>query len=557
MNAGFEALALIIGLATVLSFIAKKTEQPTVISYILTGLILGPVGIGLLGQTETTQLFSELGLVFLLFFIGLEINISKIREVLEPTVLIGIAQMALSAALGFATGFLLGFTVIESVFLGAAAMFSSTALVVKILTDKDEASTLPGRLDIGILLIQDIVVVLILAILTANFNSITGTLLRFGEILAMIGLVGGISLASSKYLLPKVFKKTSINKHAFFIYGIAWAFILISGAQYLDLSLEIGAFFAGLSLAQLPYSSELQEKSATTNRPIMALFFINFGLQILPEQLSTYFIEAVLASAVLMIGKFGIFFGLTDHMKFTPQTSFKTSINMTQISEFSLILGALAASEQLIGQNFLGFISLVAIITMSSSSYLLNFNEKIYRELEGLVKKITTDEGEDVEIERMDNHAIIIGYNRITERLLPLLKETYSNVVVVDKNPENTRELSESPYEYIYGDFNHGEIRKAAAIEKAGIIISISKDKKVNHQILRDKERETIAFLEADSFEDTAELYEKNADYVIIENIVTGDKMADYLELYLEDPNLFQEEIDGDLETIHWGGRNG
>ncbi|PSH00015.1 MAG: potassium transporter Kef, partial [Nanohaloarchaea archaeon SW_4_43_9] len=188
MNAGFEALALIIGLATVLSFIAKKTEQPTVISYILTGLILGPVGISLLGQTETTQLFSELGLVFLLFFIGLEINISKVREVLEPTVLIGIAQMALSAALGFATGFLLGFTVIESIFFGAAAMFSSTALVVKILTDKDEASTLPGRLDIGILLIQDIVVVLILAILTANFNSITGTLLRFGEILVMIGL---------------------------------------------------------------------------------------------------------------------------------------------------------------------------------------------------------------------------------------------------------------------------------------------------------------------------------------------------------------------------------
>ncbi|PSH02019.1 MAG: potassium transporter Kef, partial [Nanohaloarchaea archaeon SW_10_44_10] len=417
MNAGFEALALIIGLATVLSFIAKKTGQPTVISYILTGLILGPVGIGLLGQTETTQLFSELGLVFLLFFIGLEINISKIREVLEPTVLIGIAQMVLSAALGFATGFLLGFTVIESVFFGAAAMFSSTALVVKILTDKDEASTLPGRLDIGILLIQDIVVVLILAILTANFNSITGTLFRFGEILVMIGLVGGISLASSKYLLPKVFKKTSIDKHAFFIYGIAWAFILISGAQHLDLSLEIGAFFAGLSLAQLPYSSELQEKVRPLTDLFMALFFINFGLQILPEQLSAYFVEAVLASAVLMIGKFGIFFGLTDHMKFTPQTSFKTSINMTQISEFSLILGALAASEQLIGQNFLGFISLVAIITMSSSSYLLNFNEKIYREVEGLVKNITTDEGEDVEIERMDNHAIILGYNRVTERL--------------------------------------------------------------------------------------------------------------------------------------------
>jgi Kef-type K+ transport system membrane component KefB len=555
MNAGFEGLAVIIGLATILAYAAKKTQQPTVIAYIATGLILGPVGFSLLGETELTQLFSELGLVFLLFFIGLEIDISEIQEVLKPTVIIGISQMALTAILGGLTGFLLGFTLVESAFLGAAAMFSSTALVVKMLTDKDESTTLPGRLDVGVLLIQDVVVVLILAVLTASFTSIPALALRFGEIIFMIALIGSVSLASSRYLLPKIFRKVSRDQQTFFVYGLAWAFVLISGAQYLELSLEIGAFFAGLSLAQLPYSSELQERVRPLTDLFMAVFFVNFGLRILPEQLSAYFIEAVIASGILMIGKFMIFFGLVDRMKFTPETSFKTSINMTQISEFSLILGALAVTEGFIGDNFLGFISLIAIITMSLSSYLLNFNHKIFQRANFLLSRLEGEDRQDVEVHNLEGHAVVIGHNLITERILPLVKQHYGEVVIIDKNPENTGELSRSQYEYIYGDFKHGEIRKASRLKDADLVISFAEDRKVSHQILRDKRRDTTAFLEASNFEEAAELYERGAEYVMIENIVSADKMSDYLELYIEDPEIFREEVQDDLETIHWGGR--
>ncbi|MFQ3275307.1 MAG: Kef-type K+ transport system membrane component KefB [Candidatus Nanohaloarchaea archaeon] len=555
MNTGFEGLAVIIGLATILAYAAKKTQQPTVIAYIATGLILGPVGFSLLGETELTQLFSELGLVFLLFFIGLEIDISEIQEVLKPTVIIGISQMALTALLGGLTGLVLGFSLVESAFLGAAAMFSSTALVVKMLTDKDEATTLPGRLDVGVLLIQDIVVVLILAILTASFTSIPALALRFGEIIFMIALIGGVSLASSRYLLPKIFMKVSRDQQTFFVYGIAWAFILISGAQYLELSLEIGAFFAGLSLAQLPYSSELQERVRPLTDLFMAVFFVNFGLKILPEQLSAYFFEAIIASGILMLGKFVIFFGLVDRMKFTPETSFKTSINMTQISEFSLILGALAVTEGFIGNNFLGFISLIAIITMSLSSYLLNFNHEIFQRTNFLLSRLEGEDRQDVEVHNLEGHAVVIGHNLITERILPLIKQHYGEVVIIDKNPENTGELSKSQYEYIYGDFKHGEIRKASKLKDADLVISFAQDRKVSHQILRDKRRDTTAFLEASNFEEAAELYERGAEYVMIENIVSADKMSDYLELYIEDPEIFREEIQDDLETIHWGGR--
>lgn len=558
MNAGFEAFAVIIGVATALSFIARKTQQPTVIAYIATGLLLGPTGISLMGQTELTRLFSELGLVFLLFFIGLEIDISEIREVLKPTTVIGIGQMALTALLGYGTSALLGFSTVESIFIGAASMFSSTALVVKLLTDKDEATTLPGRLDIGILLIQDVAVVLILALLTADLSDPATAAIRFGEILSMILLIGAVSIGSSRYILPKIFKRISQKPSIFFIYGLAWAFLLITGAEHLGLSLEIGAFFGGLSLAQLPYSSELQERVRPLTDLFMAIFFIDFGLSILPGQLSVYFLEAAAVSAVLMVGKFAIIFGLVDFLKFTPETSFKSALNMTQISEFSLILGSLAVSQGIIGDNVLGFISLVAILTMAVSSYLLNFNHHIYRRTESILARLESEEKKDVDVERLENHAVVIGYNMVTERVLELLESHYEDVVIVDKNPKNTEKLSRSPYEYIYGDFKHGEIRRASGIKKASLILSFSGDMKVNHQILRDRRTEdNVAFLEAEDFEQAAELYERGAEYVIIENIVTADKVADYVELYVEDPELFEEEIEDDLETIYWGGRSG
>jgi Kef-type K+ transport system membrane component KefB len=557
MNTGFESFAVIIVLATALSFIARKTKQPTVIAYIATGLVLGPVGLSMIGETELTRLFSELGLVFLLFFIGLEINIGEIREVLKPTALIGVSQMALTALLGFGLGVLLGFTTLDSLFIGAAAMFSSTALVVKLLTDIDEASTLPGRLDVGVLLVQDIAVVLLLALMTANFSNPATAVIRSVEIMAMITLIGGISIVSSSYLLPRIFRKISQKPSIFFVYGLAWAFLLISGADQLGLSLEIGAFFAGLSLAQLPYSSELQERVRPLTDLFMAIFFINFALKIIPGQLSAYFLEALIASAVLIAGKFGIFFGLIDRLKFTPETSFKAALNMTQISEFSIILGALAVREGIIGDQMLGFISLVAITTMGTSSYLLNFNNAIYSRFEEVLSRYESEEKEDVEVEKLEGHALIVGYNMVTERVLDLLEQQYGNVVVVDKDPDNTEELSRSSHEYIYGDFKHGEIRKASGIKKAAFILSMARDTKVNHHILRDRKKETPVFLEAENFEQAAKMYDLGAEYIMIENIVTADKMADYLKLYIEDPEVFQEETQDDLETIHWGGRNG
>ncbi|QKQ97965.1 potassium transporter Kef [Candidatus Nanohaloarchaea archaeon] len=549
MAVGYESLALLIGIATVLGIVAEKTRQPKVMAYIIAGLVVGPVGLDLIAETEMTALFSELGLVFLLFLIGLEINLDEVRDVLRPTVGIAVIQMVLTFALGLTISSLLGFSLTTSAFIGAAVMFSSTALVVKLLTNLDEASTLPGRLDIGILLVQDIAVVLILALLTVESTSPAQIALKLGEIFVMISFIAAVSLLSSKYLFSSILKKISGNKPAFFTHGVAWAFIFISLSQYFNLSLEIGAFIAGVGLAQIPYSRELQERVRPLTDLFMAIFFLNFGLSITGGSLQAFLPEAIVASVVLVLGKFLIFFFTVDRFKFTPETSFKTAMNMTQVSEFGLILISLAITQGFIAEEVSGFISMVTILTMGSSAYMIRFKDEIHKKFDHILEEFEGEEKKDIEVESLEGHVVVVGYDEVARGACKKLEEEY-DVLVIDRDSSNTAELSRSNYEYIYGDFKHGEIREAARLGKADFVISVSPEKAVNDRILEEKKRESVAIVKADDIEHAVDLYDRGADYVIVKNLLTGNRLSEYLELYLEDEELFEEEVEAELEKI-------
>jgi len=549
MATGYESIALLIGVATLLGTVAQRTRQPKVMAYIVAGLVMGPVGLNLVKSSELTSLFSELGLVFLLFLIGLEIDIDEVREVLGSTIGIAVIQMALTFVVGLGTAYLLGFNTVTSVFIGAAVMFSSTALVVKILTRMDEATTLAGRLDIGVLLVQDVAVVLMLALLSINFSMPSEIAIKLVEIFAMITFIGIISLASSRYVFSGVLKEISDNNLAFFTHGVAWAFLFISLSSYLNLSMEIGAFLAGLGLASVPYSRELQERVRPLTDLFMAIFFVNFGIGITGGSLNTYFFEAVVASVVLMAAKFVIFFLTIDRFKFTPETSFRASVNMGQISEFGLILMSLAITRGYVEQEVSGFISMVAILTMGSSAYLMRDKDYLEQKVQPVLDFFKSEEKQDVDVERLEDHVVVIGYEENTKRLCRKLSENHQ-VLVVDDDPTNTEELAESDYEYIYGDFKHGEIREGANLQKAKYIISFSKEKQVSKAVLDNSNRETVTIVRADNFEDASELYDIGADYVIMENILAGNRISEYLELYLEDREVFLDEAEAELDYI-------
>ncbi|MFB6265958.1 MAG: NAD-binding protein, partial [Candidatus Nanohaloarchaea archaeon] len=271
--------------------------------------------------------------------------------------------------------------------------------------------------------------------------------------------------------------------------------------------------------------------------------------------LSSMLGKALVASGALMAAKILIVFLVTDRMKFTPETSFKASLNKAQISEFALVLAALGASQGIVGNEVVGFLSIVAIVTMGASSYLISYNDRIYREIEHLLARFESEEKTDVEVDRLEDHALVIGYDALSRRVLPVLENYFGDVMVVDRNPENVKELSESGYEYIYGDFKHGEIREASGIKRAELVLCFSPEEWVNRKVLEDAARDTTVFVKASSMEDAAELYELGAHYVMIKNVLAADRLEEYVKLFVQDEDLFREEIKSEIESIRWGGK--
>ena len=543
-------LMMVLVTATVLAVVARKLRQPVLLAYIVTGLVLGPVMLGIVGETQTLTLMSELGLGFLLFLVGIEMNLEEISELLKPISIIAVGQTILQTLLAFVVPLALGFGLFETTIIALCTVFGATPVIVKILTEKDELQSLPGKLDVGVLVLQDIYLILIVALITSgSLTQPDQILVTLAKIVGLIAAIGIFSLFISRHILKDVFRRIADNRHAFFIHSVAWAFLLISISEFLGLSVEVGAFLAGLGLGQLPYREEIKERMRPLTDFFMVIFFSTLGLTLTLDNLTAYWMEALIASGVMMIGNFLIMFYLIDRMKFTPRTSFIGSINMTQVSEFSLVVGALAVQQEYIGNDILGYISVMALFTIGTSTYLINYNKEIYQKVEHLLEKFESEEKKDVEVQGFKDHVVIVGYDDSAEKICRKLGKEH-DILVIDKDPRNTQKLSESPYEYIYGDFKHGEIREGARIRDAKFIISFVDEKAINIQILEDEEGDAVKIVSAEDFQDATEFYDLGADYVILENLLAGNRVGEYLELYLEDKKLFQKEVKDELEHI-------
>ncbi len=544
--------AIIVVVATIVGLLARQTGQPTIIAYILTGLILGPVMFDIVTEDALVENMAELGLGFLLFLLGMKMRFDDIREILRPIINIAVWQTILQTALALAVAWALGFDPTEIIIIALATVFGATPIIVKILTDKDEITSLPGKIDVGVLIVQDIYLVVVLALLGAdslgNPTEIAQTLGVIGVMMTFIAL---FSVASSRYLLPQLFRRVADNKDVFLIVAIAWAFLFIAISEYFDLSLEVGAFLAGISIAQLPYSKELEDRITPITDFFILVFFASIGLQLEAGELLTYWQEAVIASVVLMVGNFWIMFYLIYREDFSVETSFLGSINMIQVSEFSLVVGALAVNQEFIENEVLGYLSLMALLTMSVSTYIIAHNHTIYAKLEPWFSRFDSDDREDVDLDVYEDHAIAIGYDEITERALPMLEEKYGEVVIIDRQTDHIETLEEEGrYEYIYGDFRHGEIRKAANLKKASFVLSSTVQTDVNKALLDEVNDDAIVFVEAEKIDDARELYDRGADYVIMSTYLTAAKLSEYLEQYFVDRESLERSFERDIARI-------
>ncbi|WP_255190614.1 cation:proton antiporter [Natronobeatus ordinarius] len=550
--------AIIVVVATAVGIIARQTGQPTIIAYILTGIILGPVLFDVVTDEGLVDLMAELGLGFLLFLLGMKMRFDDIREILRPITNVAIGQTVLQTALAFLVAWALGFGTTEILVIALATVFGATPIIVKILTDKDEITSLPGKIDVGVLIVQDIYLVIVLALFAADsLDNATEIATTLGVIFVMMTFIGIFSIASSRYLLPRLFRRIADNKDVFLIVAIAWAFLFIAIAEGFDLSVEVGAFLAGISLAQLPYSKELEDRITPITDFFILVFFASIGLQIEGvEALLFYWQEAIIASLVLMIGNFWIMFYLIDREGFTVETSFLGSINMVQVSEFSLVVGALAFAQGYIESEILGYLSLMALLTMSVSTYIVMYNHEIYERVGPWFSRFESEGKQDTELGEYRDHAIAIGYDEVTERALPLLEEEYGQVVVIDRKTEHVEALeAEGRFDYIFGDFRHSEVRKAANLKNARFVLSSSVQVEVNRALLEEVSDDAMVFVEAERINDARTLYDLGAAYVVMSTYLTAEKLSDYLERYFTDEETFSEAIEADIERIRRKGR--
>ncbi len=543
--------ATIVVVATVVGLLARQLGQPTIIAYILTGLALGPAALGLVTPTVLTETMAELGLAFLLFLLGIKMRLDDVRDILGPILAVSLPQMVAIAGVGTGIAWLLGFGPVEAILIGLAVTYSSTAVVIKVLTDRDEATALHGRLNVGVLLVQDIVVVVVLAVLAAGQpDDVTAILTTLGVVLALVSLIGVGALIAARWVLPWVFREVADHEDVFFLTAISWAFLFIFATDFFDLSIEMGAFLAGVAIAQLPYSVELQDRINPLTDLFMLVFFASIGLQLQADELLRYWPEAILATAILVPAKFLVFYGLYRWQGFDRETRVIGASTMIQVSEFGLVVGTVATAEGFVAVEILGFLSLVTLLSMIVSVLVIQYN---WRALE--VFDRWRGDGEPIDVgsataQPRSGHAVVIGLDEITRPALSRLTEAYARVVVIDRNIDHVEALEAEGYEVIYGDVRHTNVRKEAHLEEAAFVLSTSVERAINAAILSDVGEDTTVIVEAENREDAAALYQAGAHCVVISDRFASDQLAIYVDAYLDDPASFSEIIADDLARL-------
>ena len=468
-------LGAILVAAAVVVLVARSVRVPAILAYMVTGLVLGPVT-HILHPDASLELISETGIALLLFLVGLELSLEKIRDVGRVAVLAGVGQIALTLGLGWALASALGFAGATAVLVALALTFSSTVVVVKLLEERAALDATYGRIAVGVLLVQDVAVVIALTLLAGLEDPTTLALATVGRgvvraAIAMTGLLAAAYVAT-RYLLPGLFRWLGASMEGLFVWSLTWCFAFILGARALGLSIEIGAFIAGISLAQLPYSHELVRRVHPLVNFFLAIFFVTLGAHMeLGAALAAW--PAVLVFSVFVLaGKPAILMALIPRLGHGERTSFLAALTLGQISEFSFIVASLALGVGLVDESFISVVGAVGLITIGVSAVLVQNGDRLFdatRRL-GLLRPFRAPRGEEPEPEpALEGHVIVVGMNTLGRRLVHELTDRGETVLAVDVD---AAKLVGLPCRTLQGTTDHPDVLEHAHLADARLLVS-------------------------------------------------------------------------------------
>lgn len=460
--------------AACLGAVARVIRLPSILAYLAAGLVLGPLS-GVIRLSPTIGEISEIGIVLLLFLVGLELSVGRIREVGKLAVVGGLAQVGVVMGAVYGIGRLLGFGAVESVFLGFAMAISSTVVIVKVLTDLDEMDSLHGRIAIGFSLVQDLIVVVGLTVL-AGFSKGGGVDAgSVGQGLAyafggMAVLLGGV-LAVSRWLLPRPFAWASSNPATLFIWSLGWCFMVVAAAHAFHLSIELGAFIAGLSLAQLPYTHDLQHRIKPLMSLFVAVFFVTLGVKMVPSGLGEAWLPALVLLPVVIVGKTLLTFVAVRKFGYGLRTSFLAGLTMSQISEFSFVLVAMGAASGLVGGRVVAVTALVGVVSIAVSSYLILSGSGLFAWMDrrGMFRGGRAGREDEPPREALSGHVIVIGMNTLGRRIVEALYRRGETVLAIDTDPRKLRGL---PCRRLHGNIEYRAVLEEQGLARAKLVVS-------------------------------------------------------------------------------------
>ncbi|HMS49871.1 MAG TPA: cation:proton antiporter [Candidatus Saccharibacteria bacterium] len=518
----FAEFSLILALGAGMALLMRLLRQPLIIGHILTGVLVGPLALHVIRTPETIEVFSSIGIALLLFIIGLGLNPQVIREVGKVSAAAGILQVGFSTLLGFGAGIVLGLGTLASLFLGLGLAFSSTIIILKLLSDKKEQTRLYGKVLTGILLVQDLFAATALLFITAQAGSgITvsslAALVLKGSLIAIplffLGLV----------VLPRLHKFIAESQEFLFLFSIGWGFGFAALFERAGFSLEVGALLAGVSLASLPYTQEISARLRPLRDFFIVVFFITLGTRLSFGHIGTILPVVLIGSFIVVVLKPLLVLSIMGLLGYTKRTSFKAALATAQISEFSIVFIVLGNKQGLVSDDLVSIITLIALISITISAYLIIYSDNIFNALEENLHMFERQKNRGENERHHKNELALFGYRKGGHEFLKVFRAMGKRFVVVDYDPEAIDVLEHLKANYVYGDVSDIELLDEIGLEKVRLSVSTITDfttSKFLVELLLQHNPNMVVICHAENVAEADHLYALGASYVMMPHYI-------------------------------------
>ncbi len=529
----FLQLGLVFIIAAAAGYLLRALRQPQILAYVLVGILITPV-LGIVTDTSIIESLSLIGIAFLLFLVGMEMDLKALKSVVFVSGVGGLIQVIILFVLGYLAALLLGFLSLEAAYLGLMLAFSSTMVVLKLLSDKRELNTLHGRIAVGILLLQDIVAIFALSLMSSlngfSFSLLGIALVKFLSLFA-------IAFVLSKYLFPHIFRFAARHQELLLVTSLGVCFLFSLGFFYLGFSIAIGAFIAGVALGNLQYSLDIISKVRSLRDFFSLLFFVSLGMGISLGVVRQWWIPLLVLLGITLAVKPLVIMTICSLFKYTKKPAFLTANSLAQIGEFSLILAAQGLVLGHITQELFSLVVITALISITLTSYFIQYDKWFYKLFERPLKIFEVFHAEGLEYlpSEVRPKIILCGYNRIGYSILESLRRRKKEVLIVDFNPEVIDKLVRGGYHCIYGDATDDEITERMNLKN--ILMLISTVPEVNDNIhlikkVRSANKKAKVIVTAPDIDEALKLYDQGAHYVILPHFLGGEHVSHLLDRF-------------------------